>query len=285
MMQNAHTAEIGHRRSRAIPFIPAERCRNCALNGARLCRAIWEKSSPELSQPVIRRFDRGSLVVGHDETSGFLGVIRRGYARRSTMRVSGKRVLLGLAVPGDIVGGLFEETYASDFEAASDVEICLYNRVSVKQQMQHDDRFKALLIQELDEQLRRLLRHLWRYGTLNSRERILAFLVWAAEVMPTEPLPDGSLVLSMEIDRRDWADLTNTTVETISRTLGYLDEKRLVTRLTPYRFRIRDVNRLAVLAGVEPPNLRVARRDRPVEAMNHRELLKPFEQRMTTVNA
>jgi hypothetical protein len=119
--------------------------------------------------------------------------------------------------------------------------------------MAEDQAVLSCLLREVETVHRRLLDELWRYGTLTSRERITAFLVQATGIMPVEPQPDGSLILSMEIDRRDWADLTNTAVETISRTLRYLEDKDLVESLSPYRFRIRDLAHLACVAGVPPP--------------------------------
>lgn len=284
MNQNATIAGTAHGAARAASNQSDERCDGCALRGAKLCRAIWASAPPNICRPIIRTFERGQLIVEPDDAAGFLAVIRRGYARRSMMRMSGKRVLLGLAVPGDIVGGPIDGTFASDFEAASDVEICLYNRVIVKQQMQQDGRFMQLLIEELDEQHNRLLRKLWRDGTLNSRERILAFLVSAAEIMPTEALPDGSLILKMEIERRDWADLTNTAAETISRTLRYLEEKALITSLTPYRFRIHNLDRLASLASIELKAKRKVAGDRPAEAAIQGGSRQSFRG-MTAVNA
>lgn len=200
------------------------------------------------------------------------------------MKLSGKRILVGLAVPGDIVGGLPGQEHDYDFEAATDIEICFYDRATVKRQLETNQRFRKLMLQEVDYQHHRLLSLLWRNGTLTSRERIIGFLVKAVEFMPTEPLPDGSLVLSMEIERSDWADLTNTAAETISRTLRYLEEKDLVTSLTPYRFRIRDLDLLATIAGVEPPARLVGEGERSKRKETRRGPLKS-DDRMTAVNA
>lgn len=237
-------------------------CRGCKLRGSQLCRIILDEPSCGTRPPVLRRLGRGKRIVGQGEASGFLGVIRRGYARKSVIKLSGKRTLVGLAMPGDIVGGLPEREHDYDFEAATDIEICFYDSATAKRQLEVNQPFRRRMLQEIDHQHHRLLGHLWRNGTLTSRERIIAFLVRAVEFMPTEPLPDGSLVLSMEIGRGDWADLTNTAVETISRTLRYLEDKGLITSLTPYRFLLRDLDLLATIAGVEPPARRTGANDK-----------------------
>lgn len=69
--------------------------------------------------------------------------------------------------------------------------------------------------------------------------------------MPVDLLPDGGLVVEIAPSRRDWADLSNTTVETISRTLRYLADKDLVTTLGSGRYLIRNLQRLAYLACLD----------------------------------
>jgi CRP-like cAMP-binding protein len=246
----------------ALARQPNTQCRTCALRGSYLCRSIQTEALSGSRPPVVRRFGRGKRIVAQGETSGFFGEVRRGFARKTTLRTSGKRILMGLAIPGDVIVGLPGQRNDHDYEAATDTELCLYDTAMIKRLMEFNQPFRRLLLTELDHQHHRLLGQLWRNGTLNSRERIIAFLVKATGCMPTEPLPDGSLVLTMEIDRRDWADLTNAAVETISRTLRYLDEKGLVTSLSPYRFRIRDPRVLAAISGVDMPT-------RPAEAREH----------------
>lgn len=263
--------------------LAADPCRACTLGGAALCRAMSEASAPGRFTPTCRRFDKGQEIFEPGALHG-LGVIRRGYVRRSTLRLDGKRILMGLAVPGDILSTLPCRESECDLEAATDVEICLYDHGAVQRILQKDLKAMSQLLHSVDDQHHRLLGALWRYGGLASRERIIAFLVAATDFMPTEPLTDGSIVLTMEIDRRDWADLTNTAVETISRTLRYLEEKCLVTSISPYRFHIANLDGLALIAGVEPPERKgrqVAGPARGADLFTSRE----SGTRMTAVNA
>lgn len=284
MSQTAHGLGAGVTVSRTKTSAPFEACRGCKLRGAELCRIIQNEPAFGNRLPILRRFSRGSQIFEQGCKSGLLGVVRRGYARKSVIKVSGKRTLLGLGAPGDFVGGLPEQGHDYDFEAATDVEICSYDSATIKGQLETNQSFRRLMLQEIEHQHHRLLGLLWRNGSLTSRERICGFLIQSAEFMPTERLSDGSLVLSMEIDRSDWADLTNTTVETISRTMRYLEEKKMVTRLTPYQFRIHDLDALATLSGVEPPAGFVGESNRSKRDGSLRWLLES-DNRMTAVNA
>lgn len=249
-----------------------------------LCRTVREEAAGALQQPTVRRFAKGTQVVVQGDAPTFLGVLRRGYVRQERLRLDGDHVLFGLACPGDIVGGLpwIAATYAS--EAATDVEVCIFDHATVETLMLESPRFRETYLRETQRQYHRLLSSAWHRNALDSRERIMAFLVDATGFMRTEPLPDGSLILTNEVSRRDWADLTNTAVETISRTMRYLEEKDIVTSLTPFRFRIWDLDRLAFLAGIDPPRRTGASSDTKKHRNNHFASPKSAR-RMTSVNA
>lgn len=284
MMRIERDLKQGVRWSRADAHAPFDACHGCKLRGSQLCRIIQNEPALGTHTPILRRFSRGQRILEQDFSHGFLGVIRRGYARRSVIRVSGRRILLGLGIPGDIIARFSEHEHVYVFEAATDIEICTYDSTAIKRQLDINQSFRRMMLDETDHQHHRLLRLLFRNGTLNSRERIIAFLVTAVEFMPTETNPDGSLILNMVIDRSDWADLTNTAVETISRTMRYLEEKDLVTSLTPYQFRIRDLDLLATLARLEPPPRRLGQSDHAKRRETRSGALKSGDW-MTAVNA
>ena len=257
-----------HNRISAFPHPLVPGCNRCSLIGSELCRVVRDEIPGDRQRPKVRRFGRGEVIVEQDEIRGFLGVLRRGYVRQERLRLNGNHVLLGLASPGDIVGSVPGIATNSTSEAATDVEICAFDRVSVEHLMLESPRFRQIISRETGRQHQRLLGSAWHRNALDSRERIIAFLIDATRIMPTEPLPDGSLILKVEVSRRDWADLTNTAVETISRTMRYLAEKGMMISLTPYKFRIRDLDQLALLAGVEPPERPMPRSDWRYRAEN-----------------
>lgn len=259
-------------------------CNRCTLIGSAFCRALRVEAPMVGKWPRIQRFRKGAVIVDQGEIPSFLGVLRKGYIRQEHLRLNGDHVVLGLACPGEIIGGLTGVAANFASEAATDVEVCAFDRATVERLISEGPRFRYAIMREANRKHQRLLGSAWRLSALDSRERIIAFLVDAAEFMPTEFLPDGSLILQIEVSRRDWADLTNTAVETISRTIRYLEEKNMLTRLTPYRFHIRDLKRLAFLAGIDPPELSGKRGDRQNPSKDQRASNKTAE-RMTPVNA
>lgn len=268
----------------AFPHPLANGCNRCKLIGSDLCRVVHDEAPCDRRQPKTRWFGRGDVIVEQDEIPGFLGVLRSGYVKQERLRLNGNHVLLGLACPGDIVGGVPGIATNCTSEAATDIEICAFDRATMQILMLESPRFRQVFSRETGRQYQRLLESAWHRNALGSRERIIAFLVDAIKIMPTEPLPDGSIILEVEVARRDWAGLTNTAVETISRTMRYLAEKDMVISLTPYKFRIRDLDQLAFLAGVEPPEQPKPRNDRRYRATNS-SVLPDSTKRMVAVNA
>ncbi|SFB82703.1 Crp/Fnr family transcriptional regulator [Tropicimonas isoalkanivorans] len=228
-----------------------DECHRCTLRGAALCRAVAASGLSGVRPARRWRYRRDDVVGGDGESGWVFGVLRSGFLRKEKLRPDGRRTLIGLACPGDLVSWQPETRPSYTLEAATDAEICAFDRQTVARMTAHDSRFQLFQVQEAYESHERQLELIWRRGALTSRERIISFLVMATEFMPVEHCPDGSLIVTVELSRRDWADLSNTTVETISRTLGHLAEKGLVTTVAPGRYRIRDLPLLTRLAGVE----------------------------------
>jgi CRP/FNR family transcriptional regulator len=228
-----------------------ENCRTCTLRGAGLCHAVARQ--PSGARAIrLRRFDRDATIYSEGENPRFLGVLRRGVLRKDRICRNGDRTLLALAFPGDVVGGLPGERASFSLEAATDVEVCVFDIDVVRRQMESDPRFRIQILQEFSRRFERQLEMIWQRGVLTCRERIVGFLLLAATRMPAAPQPDGSVIVEIDISRRDWADLTNTSVESVSRTLNDLYRSGDVEALPYCRYRIRDLEGLTALAGLDP---------------------------------
>lgn len=234
--------------------IAAQHCAQCPLASRAICRAVSAAAAATGGRqgPRLRRFPADWVLREDGETPKLTGILRRGYLRTERILEDGRRSIVDLAVPSDLVGIRMDDAYSGTVAAATDVEICTFDPQLLRSLKARDPKLRLDILRATARRHARQLDLVWRRGALNSRERIIAFLTMAAEIMPSEPLPDGSLVLSMPISRRDWADLTNTTVETICRTLGQLVAQGHLQSLAPARYRIKDLAALSELAGLDP---------------------------------
>jgi CRP/FNR family transcriptional regulator, anaerobic regulatory protein len=234
------------------PAASSDHCTGCPWKSRALCRAVRAGSTNGQRGPRVRRLAQDWVLQEEGEAPKLTGILRRGYLRTERMLEDGRRCIVGLSVPSDPVGAWLEPSGTCAVVAATDVEICTFEPQLLRSLMARDPVLRMQVLRMAADQHARQLELVWRRGALNSRERIIAFLVMAADIMPSEPLPDGDVIVSIPISRRDWADITNTTVETICRTLGQLVDQDLLQSLSPARYRIKDMTALSELAGIDP---------------------------------
>lgn len=228
-------------------------CTSCALRSRQLCRAVRESSHGFADPSAIRfrRIDAETRLHEEDEPLEFAAILRRGYLRTERILGDGRRSVLGFLAPGDLIGLPLGHHRGPALVAATEADICSLELSGLRRVLQEDAGLAAHFLSEVMKQHTRQLEMVWRRGALNSRERIVAFMVMVAEFMPIETLRDGSVILTIAVSRKDWSDFSNTTVETISRTLTHLADKGMVETVAPSRYRVRDMDALKRLAGVE----------------------------------
>jgi CRP/FNR family transcriptional regulator, anaerobic regulatory protein len=226
-------------------------CAGCNPRNRALCQAVAAAAGGR-SGIRQRKLAAGWVLQDQGEAPKLTGILRRGYLRAERILEDGRRSIVGLALPADPIGAWLAQDGQCSISAATDVEICSFDPAILRRLFEQEPALRLTILRAAAEQYARQLEFLWRRGALNSRERIIAFLVMAAEIMPSEPLPGGGLEVSVPISRRDWADITNTTVETICRTLGQLAEQGLIESRAQGRYRIKNLSELADMAGIDP---------------------------------
>lgn len=234
-------------------------CTGCPLKSRAICRKVHAGIATDgQGARRLRNLAQDWVLQDEGEPPKLTGILRRGYLRTERMLEDGRRCIVGLAVPGDPVGAWLDSTGSCTVSAATDVEICSFDPKALRRVMSRDASLRMEILYAAAEQHARQLELVWRRGALTSRERIIAFLVMAAEVMPSEALPDGGIIVSIPVSRRDWADITNTTVETICRTLGQLADQDAIESMANGRYRIHDLVALSHLAGIDPDMDRIS---------------------------
>ncbi|MCZ0964536.1 Crp/Fnr family transcriptional regulator [Paracoccus benzoatiresistens] len=229
---------------------PPGACSACPLAAAVVCRALDRASLAGPRIPLLRRIPRETQLVTKDRLPPFAGVLRQGFLRIERMTEDGRRHIVGLHVPGDLVGNWTGTSSHYDIEAATTAEICSFDPRVVVRLVERDSAVKIYILQELAEMHQRQLDLLWPRGALTSKGRIIAFLLMAMEIMPSEWSPDGAALVRIVISRRDWADISLTTVETICRSLAELSRNGLVQQVEPGLYKISNIEALKREAGI-----------------------------------
>ncbi|WP_374300259.1 Crp/Fnr family transcriptional regulator [Paracoccus sp. (in: a-proteobacteria)] len=234
------SAVVGH---------PAVACAACPLAAAVVCRALRDRKKPVWPSP--RHVARDTVLSERGRALSPTGVLRSGFLRVEHLSQDGRRNVLALYVPGDLVGNWIGGTCQHTIEAATEAEICSFDPRLIARLLDEDTGSRIYVLQELANMHRRQLNLIWSRGALNSFQRIVAFIATAMEIMPVTRHADGSATVRIVLSRKDWADLCGTTVETICRTLKDLSGADLVRQVEPGLYELPDVGALMRQADIE----------------------------------
>lgn len=192
-----------------------------------------------------------SKVIVGGAPSRDVWFIRSGILRLQRFAYDGRRHILSLFLPGEIVG--FEEEFREgvSVETVTQSGLCRIDRRAFDTILNSNDELCTELFRQKQDQLDRLHWLTWSLGALSPDERFAAFLALSTRFMPCEPLPDGTMILSMQLPRADIADLLGTTVETICRINRKLSESGIIEIKDPSHFRILDLKQLTALGQID----------------------------------
>lgn len=211
-----------------------------------------------LGKPLVcgdarHREDRPSdtEVISGSSPSHDVWFIRTGILRLQRYAHDGRRQILTLFLPGEIVGFEAEFREGISVETVTQSALCRIDRRKFETMLSQSDTLRAELIRQKQDQLDRLHWLTWSVGALGPEERLCAFLALSSKFMPFQPLHDGTVVLSMLLPRKDIADLLATTVETISRILHRLSEASVIEIKDATHFRVLDLKELIALGQID----------------------------------
>jgi CRP/FNR family transcriptional regulator len=208
-----------------------------------------DRSSLQRTRP-LRRLARDECVFEVGARPGLVGVLHRGYLRKEHLTEDGRRTILGLLGPGDVVGEMPGRVMTYSLETATDAELCAFPGQLVSEIARGNAAFWHAILDDIQRQYHQELAFAWLRSALRCRPRLLAFLLMAARIMPSAPQPDGSVIVSIPIGRRDWADLCNMTNESISRQMTHLSASGEVQSLGRGQYWLADPQALCRSPGL-----------------------------------
>lgn len=197
--------------------------------------------------------DRGpdSEVISGGAPSCDVWLIRSGILRLQRHASNGRRQILSLFFPGEIVGFEGEFREGATVETAMQSSLCSIDRRWFEKMMDQDHSLRTEFSRQKQDQIDRLYWLTWSLGALGPDERISAFLALSTAFMPYQLLPDGTGVLSVCLEIKDIADLLGTTVETISRVVRKLADSGVIEIRDSAHFRLLNLPSLTAFGKID----------------------------------
>lgn len=231
--------------TRACPDCPAERSGPCRW----LEMAVRQRI---IAASTHRSFRPGECILPAGQVPAWVGTVLSGLVKIATIDEQGNEHVLQLLHPGETVGNPFGVAVPFSFDAATDTRLCMTPRMAMKEAFDRSpDAYAAHLRIAMRQQLEQHLAQL----ALRGRNALQRVAYWISLQTPD---PDIDRVLSVRIllSRRDLASLLEMTVETLSRNLHQLADRRVIRIMTPERLEILDAPRLRLLARDQDARLK-----------------------------
>lgn len=228
------------------------RCAKCVVGKLSFCSGLEERTAAVIAnRGSLQSFSANQVIWDSEGPLPFVGIILSGYIRMQRYGLDGRRQIVSIMMPGDLVGSLDGRKQNCTVEASTDVEICRVDH-RVFTQLLEQDRFLQHAVYDLQRiKLAQLHWLTWSLGGLGADERVAAFLATATTYMPYQPQPDGSSILTIELPRTDIADMLGTSVETVCRILKRFEETGVLELVTSRHLRILSLKKLIAAGCLE----------------------------------
>jgi CRP-like cAMP-binding protein len=195
--------------------------------------------------------DRDCDVISDYDSSCSVWIITSGILRLQRYGFDGRRQILSLLLPGEVVGHERHWREGMSVVTATPASLCRIDRRDYEALLEKNPALCNAVCRQQYDQLDRLRWLTWSIGALRPDERLCAFLALSTKFMPYQHLPDGTGVLTMLLARTDIADLLATTVESVSRISHRIAETGVIEIKDPSHFRIMDMQKLITMGTLD----------------------------------
>jgi CRP-like cAMP-binding protein len=198
-----------------------------------------------LSRQPLRRFNAHEHLFHEGDREGNIFRIERGLVRLYKLLNDGRRQIISFRYPGDVLGSdtLTEQFYSA--EAVTDVTLRSLPREVAHRRMKDEPAFTSELIDLLSQELASTRSQISVLNRRSAIEKLAAFILdlWGRQVEK-----GGGDRLTLELTRTDIADFLGLTIETVSRNLTKLRQRRIIDLRHIHTLIILDEDRLKELA-------------------------------------
>lgn len=225
-------------------------CRMCPAHVRDICPDEKVFAAPYADKPVRQHVvGLGQAVPSYAPDWHQIAVLKSGVVRLQTFTQEGRRHIVSLVLPGEILSA--QRLRGMTQESVTQSVICIIDKTT----QEAGARIVRALYRQNAIQLKRVRFMTYFIGVLTAEERICAFLAMSLRFLPLRQNPDGSLQLTMLLCRTDLADLLGTTQETISRVTHRLQNEGILAINGATGFSILDRTALAKRGKIARPEI------------------------------
>jgi CRP/FNR family transcriptional regulator, anaerobic regulatory protein len=199
-------------------------------------------------QPGLRKVAANETLWCEGEERSHIFIVRSGAICFSRMLPDGRRIVLGFAYPGDIIG-IGSDFHYCDAQTVQMTRLEAIPAASFKRAVFEDPGLGKQATAAVNQALDAAYQHVVVISKLSANERLASFLMALSSRNEAHGLSPLSVVLPMR--RVDIADYLGLTIETVSRTFTIFKNTGLIAMDQANIIVFKDIRKLRTLASGE----------------------------------
>ncbi|WP_339949982.1 Crp/Fnr family transcriptional regulator [uncultured Albimonas sp.] len=244
-----------HAATSGAPDIRARgHCLDCAIRQHAVCS---DCTAPELNFlteiKTYRNYKSGERLLEMGERAPFMGTIVEGVGSMSRILPDGRRQVVGLLFPGDMVGRPFSPVSPFDYVAVTDLRVCAFNRPQFEAALRETPTLEQRLLEMTLDELDSAREWMVLLGRKSAQEKLCSFIVMTAQraLRLERRRPMDGVLIELPLTREDMADFLGLTIETVSRQMGVLKKSGVIEMIDARHLLIPSWSALEEAAGGE----------------------------------
>ncbi|MFN8481990.1 MAG: Crp/Fnr family transcriptional regulator [Anaerolineae bacterium] len=225
-----------------------------STNDLRLFTGLTPAEEAEVREHGRRRaVERGAFLVHQGDPATSIFYMDAGRAKLSQVTLEGQEVTFRYLGESDTFGAIAitpGTVYPVSVEAVERCEVLVWDRETMQQLMAANGRLALNLTTILTSMVRQLQDQVRELATERAERRIARALTRLARQMGRRV--ENGVLIDMPLSRQDLAELTGTTLYTVSRVLSQWEQQGLVESGRE-RILLRVPHRLVLIADDLPP--------------------------------
>lgn len=205
-------------------------CARCSLQVLCLPASIGETDIARLDRIVLNRrpLQRGESLYRAGQPLGSLYVAREGAFKTTALDANGETQVLGFHLPGELLGldALGSGKHACEAKALTQANVCEVPLSQLEQVASQVPGLQHQLLRIMGQGMNRDQAHVEMLGRRSAHERLAIFLHQLSERYRALGRSGESFLLPMS--REDIASYLGLVIETVSRTLGKMQDDALI---------------------------------------------------------
>jgi CRP/FNR family transcriptional regulator len=208
-------------------------CRDCPSLAKGLCSALADDELAQLSSATWqRRYQPGQVIHAEGEVPPSFCAIMSGTVKLMKSLPSGSHQIVGLGGPGDFLGRPVGGEARATAVAASEVSLCWFPRATIERVAAQSGSVKDWLFERVSDDLEKAQEWIMLLGRMTAEQKIAALLLSvlrtrAGRCQQAAAVTD--VLVELPLSRTEIADYLGLTIETVSRQLARLRERRVIT--------------------------------------------------------